>query len=157
MVAGITLAKLTSDEWRRELEGILKTAEALDDGMRQLECDDMAAFEAYLTALRLPRATPDEHAARQGARRQAARRCAEVPLALLQAIVETESAAAELRALGKQVRLRAASDLPVAKALAEAAFQAAQHTLEANLGELAPETAEQLRSQSEQLAARRDR
>lgn len=157
MVAGITLAKLSSDEPHREFERILKTGEALDDGMRQLERDDMAAFEDYLTALRLPRATADERAARQSARQQAALRCAEVPFALLQSIVETESAAGQLRALGQQVRLRAASDLPVAEALAEAAFQAAQHTLEANLGELQPEIAEQFRSQSGQLAARRGR
>ena len=155
MVAGITLEKSDEEDARTELEAILHQGEFLDGAIRRLESDDMAAFDAYLAALRLPRVSAADRTARRAARRQAAQLCAEVPLDLLGHIVQTEALAARLRALGERVRLRAESDLPVADALSEAAFQAALHTFEANLGELDAEVAEALRGRSRQLASSR--
>jgi formiminotetrahydrofolate cyclodeaminase len=147
MVTGITLAKLPSarveitaapaagESVRETIERARAGAEALGETFERLGEEDMAAFEAYLEALRLPRATPEEKGLRLRARQAAAARATDAPLSMLRA-------ARDLLLLCTAVLdlpLKAESDLGAASELANAAFRVADLNVRVNLRELSEE------------------
>ncbi len=66
------------------LEPLAAAAQAASQRMLQLASDDVAAFEAYLTARRLPHSTESERQARQQSIDSAVRRTIDPPLAAAQ-------------------------------------------------------------------------
>lgn len=102
----------------------------LADRLLQLADEDSAAYGAYAAAMKLPRETPDEQAARTEAIRAAARVAAEVPLRCVQACLEVVQGAEMLAA---RCNVNASSDLDVASLLAEAAAHGAAANVRVNL------------------------
>jgi formiminotetrahydrofolate cyclodeaminase len=129
-------------------------AERLEEAFATLETEDIAAFTAYLAALRLPRSTPAEKAERQAARGRAAARATEVPLGTLRAALDALRLAGELLDLSRASPLKAESDLGVSIELAAAAFRAAEMNVWVNLPEIPADRKEGLASAWE--AARRE-
>ena len=151
MVTGITLAKLPPAEASAEkttpassgqstaalaIERAVESGRRLGQTFQQLEVEDMAAFQAYLDALRLPRSTPEEKERRLAARRSAASRATEAPLATMTAARDTLRLCAEVLELSRTTPLRAESDLGAAVELTHAAFRVAELNVNANLPEL---------------------
>lgn len=103
----------------------------------QLAADDVAAFEAYLAARRLPHTSGSERQRREQAINSAVRRAIELPLSAAQ------EAAAGLQ-LCKQVCAfvppALTADLGVAAALLASALRAFLLCAESNVSQLAPET-----------------
>jgi formiminotetrahydrofolate cyclodeaminase len=151
MVLGITLRKVkesaapdarrtlpeTAGDAVRSLEELEARARHLAGDFEALEAEDMAAFEGYLEAMRLPRSTPEEKEARRAARARAALRATQSPLALMRAVRELLGMASAMLDLSRTTPLRAESDLGAAIELGHACSRVAQLNIVANLGELA--------------------
>src|SRR5512146_896865 len=83
-VLAVTGRRNTLPENTAGLEPLTAAAQAASQRMLQLAADDVAAFEAYLAARRLPRATDSERQARQMGIDSAVRRAIDLPLAAAQ-------------------------------------------------------------------------
>ncbi|MBI4602546.1 MAG: cyclodeaminase/cyclohydrolase family protein [Planctomycetes bacterium] len=155
MVLGITLSKLKAQASApvavaasnpaeaalsslSSLEAADERAARLSDRFRELESEDMAAFQAYLEALRLPRSTPEEKARRLEARTRAAARATEAPLETIRAARDALALSAEVLDLSRTTPLRAESDLAAAVELSLAAYRVAELNVRVNLRELSP-------------------
>ncbi len=98
--------------------------------------EDAAAYGAFAAAMKLPRATDQERAARSAAIRAAAVAAAEVPMRTLEACRDLVVAS---EALAGRSNRNAASDLAVASRLAEAAAHGAAENVMVNLPALEDE------------------
>ena len=159
MVTSISLAKAPVPEerqgtegfWRR-VEEIAEEAREISVRFRQLELEDMRAFEAFLGALRLPKSSDEEKAQRGERLRKATREAIEAPLDTLAAALDVLELARQLLTVAGEVRLRAESDLGAAIEMAHAAFRSAELNVHVNLPGLASDpSVEAYRSRHESL------
>jgi formiminotetrahydrofolate cyclodeaminase len=102
----------------------------LADRLLRLADEDAAAYGTFAAALKLPRETEEQGAARAAAIRAAARVAAEVPLRCVEACLEVVTAAELLAA---RCNVNASSDIHVAALLAEAAAKGAAANVRVNL------------------------
>ena len=106
------------------------TGRRLNRRFLELADEDAAAYAGFAAALKLPKETEQDQAARGAALRAAARVAAEVPLECVEACVELVGAA---EALAGRSNVNAASDLNVAALLGDAAARGAAANVIVNL------------------------
>ena len=142
MSLAITLGKTTepSADSRAALEEASRQAAILQAAFEELEKSDMAAFERYLEALRLPRSTPEEKARRRDERARAAEKAAVVPLEVMAAAAIALELSEKLLDPASGGALKAESDIGCSIELAWAAFRAAEMNVAVNLPEIEPGT-----------------
>jgi methenyltetrahydrofolate cyclohydrolase len=120
-----------------KLEPLAAAARAESSRMLQLASDDMAAFEAYLAAARLPRSSDRERRERQKALDAALRQAIDLPLA------GARSAAAGVRLCAEAAsvtHLVVLADLATAVTLLAGALRAFLLCAHSNVSQLAPQT-----------------
>jgi len=120
-----------------KLEPLLAAAHAESSRMLQLAADDVAAFEAYLTATRMPRSTERERLERQRALDAALHQAIDLPLAAARSAAAGLELCAEALPLTHLVVL---ADLATAATLLGGALRAYLFCAQSNIGQLAPET-----------------
>ena len=146
MVTGISLQKMETPDsedgaenpGQALLEGTGDSARKLGERFRALEAADIAAFDDFMSAIRLPKESEDEIASRKLALRDAAEKATNVPLDTLAAcleIFELIDGLLDAASIGT-VRLGADSDLGAALEFSNAAFRAAELNINANLSML---------------------
>lgn len=150
---GLLVKVLTVSGRRQELaanlpglESLAAAAQAGSQRMLQLAEHDVAAFEAYLTARRMARATDSERQAREESTRAAVRRAIDVPLAAAQEAATGLELCSEMSAVTPPAL---AADLGVAAALLAGALRGFLLCAESNVRQLAPDAA----AHRERLAA----
>ena len=82
MVCNLTLGKERFAAQEAEVESVLVKAERARERLLELVQEDAAVFNSFMSCYKLPKATEEEKAARTAAIRAAAKKAAEVPLAI---------------------------------------------------------------------------
>jgi len=129
MVANLTLGKKKYAEVQEQAERILTDASAAIEKLKKLTEQDMQAFEAVMSALRMPSDTDAEKEVKASAMAQATRTATEVPLEVCSVCLDILKLALELAPIGNK---NAISDVGVGAYTAEAALRSALLSVDIN-------------------------
>ena len=155
MVARLTDRKKGYEQAWELSAAATASADLLAAELQAAALEDVRAFEAYMTALRLPKGSSEERQTRRAALEAATRRATAAPLAIAAACAEVLTLAERLAPVANR---HAVSDIGAAAHLAAAAAGAALLTAEINLGS-APdgEFFDQARVQAADLRSRTEK
>jgi glutamate formiminotransferase/formiminotetrahydrofolate cyclodeaminase len=130
MVSRLTVGK---EKYRANWDKMESAAEA-SDRLRikslALMDDDVASFNAYMAALKMPKETEGQKSARAAEIQKTAKRAAEVPLSILELCAKAAELAVQAAGYGNP---NAATDAGSAAVFAEAAGKAAAYNVRINL------------------------
>jgi len=128
------VANLTQGAKFAELEADMKTvAENMANFMQEAEAlleDDMQSFDRYMAALKLPKDTDEQKAARTAALQEAGIKATLVPLRLAEICAQALESSHEI---AETANKNVISDLGIAALLLESAAQSALLTVDMNL------------------------
>jgi glutamate formiminotransferase/formiminotetrahydrofolate cyclodeaminase len=119
MVARLTVGKKKYAEVEPQMRQIIEQAEALRSELTAAVKADAAAFDAYLAAVRLPKDSPEQQAARSEALEKATLQTIHMPLAVAHKAVDVLRLAVEVARSGN---VNAISDAASGAAMARAAL-----------------------------------
>jgi glutamate formiminotransferase/formiminotetrahydrofolate cyclodeaminase len=152
MVARLTTGKKKYADVEQQMWELISQAESLQQGLQMDVAADAAAFDDLMKAVKLPKETPEQQAARDQAVRLATLQAARVPLAVCNKSCQVMSLAITAANLGN---LNAISDAGSGFSLARAAFTGAGMNVQINLLGMADDPeAKQLLAELESLRAK---
>lgn len=129
MVGRLTVGKKKYAEVEFEAQRIVEEAETLRARLTAAVDEDAQAFEAVMSALRMPKESEAEQRARNEALQQATLRAGEVPLAVARDSAKIIALASEMAAIGN---VNAVTDAGAAASLAHAALHSAGLNVKVN-------------------------
>lgn len=122
MVCNLTLGKKAYEAVEAEVRSACDELAALQDRLIELVDEDARAFAPLAAAYALPKATPEEQAAKEAALQDALIEACEVPLSIMRASARVVDLAGVLAQKGSRLAL---SDAGVSALFAKAALQGA--------------------------------
>ena len=144
MVAGLARGKAGYETVESELTQLEVRAKKTQARLEALIDEDAKAYEAVMAAMRLPKSTEEEKAARVDAMQRAYRKATEVPLETMERCIEALELA---EAAVKKGNRGAVTDAAVAVLLAESAIRGASLNCSINLASIRDEA---FRTQAEE-------
>jgi len=159
MVANLTVGKKGYEKAWQGMADMAEQAQAVKDQLLRAVDDDTEAFNELMEAMRLPKATNEQKAAREAAMEQGYQKAAAVPLETARACLKALELAAQA---AEQGNANSASDAGVAALMARAGVEGAALNVLINLGSIKDQAfrqdhaqkAEALVRQAEQLCAK---
>ena len=148
MVTGLARDKKGYEDVQAELARIEERAKEAQLRLERLIEEDARAYDAVVTAMRMPRSTDEERTARVEAMQTAYKGATQVPLETMERCVEALEVA---EAAAKKGNRGASTDVGVAILLAEAALRGASLNCRVNLAAIRDET---FRSATEEKMSR---
>jgi formiminotetrahydrofolate cyclodeaminase len=150
MVAGLPKTRTGGDDER----AALAAAGVALGGMRRQLSDaidgDAAAYDRVVAAYKLPKAAPEEQAARKAAIQQALGAATDIPLGVMRV---SAAALGQARIIATHGNPNAASDVGVAIALLRAGLRGARLNVEINAGSVTDATyVDQVRAEARRLS-----
>ena len=150
MVAAMPKNRAASEDDAARLRGAAGRSSTLSDALLELVDRDSDAYDAVVSAYRLPKGSDDEKAARATAIAAAMRKAVAAPLETMQRAADALAMATVVAQLGTR---NAASDVEVAIELLVAAARGARANVEINLESLSDATyAGESKAEVERLA-----
>lgn len=137
MVGRLTVGKAKYADVENEIWPVIESAGALQGALQEAVKQDAAAFEGYMSARRLPRATEAQKSSRIRAIQSASIKAAEVPLEVARETLEVFKLAVKVAGIGN---VNAISDAGTAAAFCQAALKGAGLNVRINLLGLEKET-----------------
>ncbi len=137
MVAGLARGKTGYEAVQDDLARIEERAVPIQERLRLLVDEDSASYQLVVSAMRMPKTTEGEKAARVEAMQAAYREATKVPLETLERGVEAIELAKEVAEKGNR---SAFTDCGVAVLLAEAAIRGASLNVRVNLASVRDES-----------------
>lgn len=134
MVVNLAVGKPGYEAAASELAAIDAKGKELQRRFLDLAAEDARAYDAVVAAMRLPKATDAERAARKAAMQAAFKRASEVPMDTIRACLD---ALALARAAAETGNRNAITDAGVAALLAQAAMRGAALNVKINLAAIA--------------------
>ncbi len=125
-----------SDDNQSRLAVVAELSYAYRMQIQELVDEDARAFDSVLTAMKLPKDTPEQRSKRKEHIQKALKHAAAVPLEVMESSLQVLQLAAEVAEIGSR---RAVSDAGAAGALAHGAVQAAAYNVRINLKDIADE------------------
>ena len=144
MVAGLARGKAGYETVESELTQLEVRAKKTQARLEALIDEDAKSYEAVMAAMRLPKSTEEEKAARVDAMQRAYRKATEVPLETMERCIEALELA---EAAVKKGNRGAVTDAAVAVLLAESAIRGASLNCSINLASIRDEA---FRTQAEE-------
>jgi glutamate formiminotransferase / formiminotetrahydrofolate cyclodeaminase len=133
MVAGVTIGKKSYVSVEADMQALRGQAEEIREDQTNFVEDDAAAFEAVMSAYRLPKDTPEQKQARQDSIQIATINAAHVPLHVAKGAVKVMELAKIAIEKGNR---NAVSDAASATAMAQAGLAAAGYNVRINIASL---------------------
>ncbi|MBW2092529.1 MAG: cyclodeaminase/cyclohydrolase family protein [Deltaproteobacteria bacterium] len=130
MVASLTQGKKGYEEFQDENKEILDKVMQSIEELKELTLKDMAAFEDYMKAFRMPKETDEEKNARKEAIQAAAKNATMVPLTICRTCLELLKQADKLSRFGNKMAI---SDVGVGAYVCEAALRACMLSVDINI------------------------
>ena len=131
MVCNLTLGKEKFAAQEAEVQSVLTKAERARERLLELVQEDAAVFNSFMSCYKLPKSTDEEKAARTAAISAAAKKAAEVPLAIARESFAVLELADELVVCGNPGVI---TDGVCSGLLARAALRCAEYNVRINLG-----------------------
>ena len=131
MVCNLTVGKKKYADVEEEIKAILEQSEALRKELMELLEADVAAYSEVAKAMKMPRETEEQKAARAEALQKALKHATEVPLQVAEACVKVMELC---RPVAEKGNVNAVSDAGVGVVLAEAGLRSAALNVLINLG-----------------------
>jgi len=120
MVCRLTIGRKKYEQYERDLQAVLARAEGLRPQFIAQAQADAAAYERVITAMKMPKDTPEQESARRQVLDEALKQATIVPLRTAAMAMEVMHLAREVKAKGNR---NAASDAAVAFTLGATAFE----------------------------------
>ncbi len=137
MVGRLTVGKKRYAEVEGRVQEVIQNADVLRTDLEAAVSEDALAFDGVMAAIRMPKATDSEKAARSEALESATVRAGEVPLKVASSAVEVLKLASEISEIGNT---NALSDAGVAANLAKASLHSAGLNVKVNASGLSDGT-----------------
>lgn len=130
MVASLTIGKKAYAQYDEQAKEVLKECNLLINQLKELTHQDMAAFDDYMRAFRLPATTEQEKWAKDDALQAASRNATFIPLGICQTCLEVIRQASLIAVFGNRM---AVSDAGVGACLGLGALKSAMLSVDVNL------------------------